>query len=103
MDYQISIEDGQRPRRIRRRKGELRPVGPIWVGNSSKWDNPFRPKKGLRTPRECRELYEQQFTQTMAEEAVAELRGRDLACWCKRSRNCHASFLLRVANNLVCT
>jgi hypothetical protein len=31
-------------------------------------------------------------------DAVAELKGRDLACWCPLDEPCHADVLLRIAN-----
>lgn len=34
-------------------------------------------------------------------EAVAELRGKNLACWCKLDAPCHADVLLRLANATV--
>lgn len=31
-------------------------------------------------------------------EIQAELRGKDLACWCRLDQPCHASILLEIAN-----
>jgi hypothetical protein len=31
--------------------------------------------------------------------AIAELRGKDLACWCPLDRPCHADVLLEIAND----
>lgn len=31
-------------------------------------------------------------------EIVAELRGKDLACWCRLDQPCHADVLLELAN-----
>ncbi|HKY59245.1 MAG TPA: DUF4326 domain-containing protein [Aeromicrobium sp.] len=44
-----------------------------WVGGRLKWDPAFA-------------------------EAVASLRGRDLACWCPLDQPCHADVLLQIAN-----
>jgi hypothetical protein len=33
------------------------------------------------------------------EELVSELRGKNLACWCKSNASCHADVLLYLANN----
>ena len=50
----------------------------------------------------CVEAFRQQLysgTGTITVDAVrAELRGRNLACWCKQGEPCHADVLLRVAN-----
>jgi hypothetical protein len=34
----------------------------------------------------------------LIEAAKRELRGHDLACWCKEGETCHADVLLRIAN-----
>ncbi|MDW9888898.1 DUF4326 domain-containing protein [Sinorhizobium meliloti] len=35
-------------------------------------------------------------------ENVAELRGKNLACWCKPGAPCHADVLIEVANRPIC-
>lgn len=35
-------------------------------------------------------------------DAYHELRGKNLACWCKPGAPCHADVLLELANSLVC-
>ena len=39
------------------------------------------------------------FTPPTLAEIVAELRGRDLACWCPLDQPCHADVLLELANS----
>jgi hypothetical protein len=43
------------------------------------------------------ELYRQAF-EPDAEDIRAELRGKDLACWCPLDQPCHADVLLEIAN-----
>ncbi len=35
---------------------------------------------------------------SLVEDAKKELRGKNLACWCKPSEDCHADILLEIAN-----
>jgi len=37
-------------------------------------------------------------TPSLVEDAKKELRGKNLACWCKPSEDCHADILLEIAN-----
>lgn len=36
-----------------------------------------------------------------ATEHIADLRGRNLACWCREDKPCHADVLMRAANDVV--
>jgi hypothetical protein len=63
----------------------------------SKWHNPFTPKeydsKELRL-----KLYEEYILNNKELiNSLHELRGKDLACWCK-PEGCHGDILLRLAN-----
>ncbi len=62
----------------------------------SKWQNPFKVKEhGLDR---CLELYEAHLLSNKElMSSLHELRGKDLACWCKPER-CHGDILLRLAN-----
>jgi len=42
--------------------------------------------------------FNRDFAAGLAEEARAELAGRDLACWCPLDQPCHADVLLELAN-----
>jgi len=90
------------------------PVDAVYVGRPTKWGNPFViGKDGDR--REVINLYTLHIQQLVAEfvaqsgitlprpgwslaqEALAELRGKDLVCWCA-PLPCHADVLLEIAN-----
>lgn len=83
------------PQRIQRRRtaGWRMPAGAIYVGRPSIWGNPWvvhvhTARCGpdhLWCPLEIR----------------AELRGRDLVCWCPLDQPCHADVLLELANQEV--
>ncbi|MBU8833621.1 DUF4326 domain-containing protein [Mycolicibacterium goodii] len=117
------------PKRIQRKrtKGWRMTEGAIYVGRPSRWGNPFfvepwrrgefrvldlRP--GFRwgqwwfSSREDAAAFAvQRYRETMTAafaESVAQLRGRDLACWCSLVDDrgnpvpCHADVLLELAN-----
>lgn len=89
------------------------PGGAIYVGRPSKWGNPFTIAFcmswfGLSVPK-AREQSIELFRQWLSDELapgwtnkipppLAELRGKDLACWCNLSDSCHADILLEIAN-----
>lgn len=104
------------PIRIQRKrsKGWRMPKNTVYVGRGSKWGNPFvvghdgnanevikkfaayvfpynhsPPDNGLK------ELF---ISNLMRQEITSELKGKNLACWCPLSSECHADFLLKWAN-----
>lgn len=112
------------PQRIqlRRTKGWLKPEGTIVVARPSKWGNPFRvgaldaywSGPGRHSPtrpnpiptmdaQHVVDIYRRMVETNSGElfsreDVVAELRGRDLACWCRLGAPCHADVLLEIAN-----
>lgn len=103
------------PKRIHRKrtKGWKMPKGAVSVTRPGKWGNPFvvspTRKPGSRTgvcyfavqtTEEAVETYREMLKQTpaMVVEAIAELGGKDLACFCKLTEPCHADVLLEIAN-----
>lgn len=88
------------PRVYSRRKGaEPPPEGAVYVGRPSKWGNPF--KVGVHGAQgECVEMYRRMVMDhgpRLRDEIRAELRGKDLVCWCA-PKPCHADVLLEIAN-----
>lgn len=89
----------------------------VCVTRPGKWGNPFRESDGL-SKAECVELYRKWLTGEVEEgdlltmpsgnrvaveerPPVAELRGKNLACWCKTRAGegpCHADVLLELSN-----
>jgi hypothetical protein len=73
------------------------PEGAVYVGRGSKWGNPFSwtnagdVHPAVRFACEVAPLLDHA-------ELRAELRGKDLACWCKLNEQCHADVLLELAN-----
>ena len=89
------------PKRIqlRRTKGWRKPEGAVVVSRSSKWGNPFRVSNGDRARAVALFRTHAIGIPPWTESQIrAELRGRDLACWCPLGQPCHADVLLEIAN-----
>lgn len=101
----------------RRVKGWRMPENTVSVCRPGKWGNPFgtdqfrwtRPDPEMeieprrRTDEECQAeavaIYENWLPAEKIEEARRELRGKNLACYCRPGTPCHADVLLRLAND----
>ena len=104
------------PERIQRKrtKGWRMPEGAVYVGRGTKWGNPFairekgpfvNPRRTVQNAAEAVALFRQWYKFPVAVgPAIAELRGKDLACWCPlidaegNRVPCHADLLLEWAN-----
>lgn len=93
------------PKRIQRKrtKGWRMPPNTVYVGRPTRWGNPWkidpvRAKLGWDLSTEFDSLltkYRQHANQLTG---IAELRGKNLACWCPLGQPCHADVLLELAN-----
>jgi len=105
----------ERPRRIqlRRAKGWRLPEGAVRVDRATPWGNPFVVGRD-GTAADCVALYRRLLAGYLALTAatsiedqrrarahvlahIGELRGKDLACWCRPGSPCHADVLLELA------
>lgn len=92
-----------KPKRVQRRRtaGWKKPEGAVYVGRPGRWGNPF-PVRGLGDG-ELEEVL-RKFRDYATDLANADpgwlepLRGKDLMCWCRLGRPCHADVLLELAN-----
>jgi hypothetical protein len=104
------------PKRIKlsRAFGFRLPPNTVKVDRTTKWGNPF--KVGADgTAAECVNAYRallagyicltskadlalQHKTRAVVSAYLAELRGKNLACWCRGDKPCHADVLLELAN-----
>ena len=101
------------PERIQRKRvaGWRMPHNTVYVGRPTKWGNPWPVTK----PSECPDSHEW-FYHRFAVEAFRrwierdeqdelradirkELKGKNLACWCREDLPCHADVLLEIANS----
>jgi hypothetical protein len=71
------------------------PEGSVYVGRGSPWGNPFRIDKHNN-----REFVIERFRcEVLPTLDLAQLRGKDLVCFCA-PRACHADLLLLAANRI---
>ena len=73
----------------------------VYVSRPSKWGNPYHiGADGSRE--EVLQKYRDYVaaTPSLVEAAKKELKGKNLACWCKPSEDCHADILLEIANKV---
>ena len=91
------------PRRIQlsRKKGFKLPTNTVVVSRPTKWGNPYRIGSpfGVSTPAGVVALFEKSLNGFAEEVIRRELRGKNLACWCKLGTPCHADVLLKIANS----
>lgn len=95
-----------KPRRIERRmrKGWRMPPDTVYVGRGSKWGNPFpfdhQRYLGKAWAADAYGQWLRTSLKGMAllREHLHELKGKNLACWCKLGDPCHADLLLALAN-----
>lgn len=76
------------------------PIDAVYVGRPTKWGNPYiLHKDGNRA--EVLVKYKDYINSSGAtelrREAVKELKGKNLVCWCA-PKDCHADILLRIVN-----
>ena len=87
------------------------PPNTVSVARPTKWGNPypvrssrrFHPKEPGSTPAQAVEAFRAWMAENLAanaftRQALEELRGKNLACWCKPGAPCHADVLLELAN-----
>ncbi|WP_439541266.1 DUF4326 domain-containing protein [Hyphomicrobium sp.] len=96
------------PRRVQRKifKGWRLPPDTVYVGRGSKWGNPFPFDHQVYLGKAwARDAYAQWLKttlkgMTLLREHLHELRGKNLACWCKAGDPCHADILIALANEV---
>lgn len=91
----------------KRTKGWRMPADTVSVSRPSKWGNPFL-VIGNRSPLCAKEMFslwlkKDKYTfeperKKFILENIENLRGKNLACWCKEGTPCHADVLLEMAN-----
>lgn len=94
---------------LSRRKGWRKPDGVVTVARPTKWGNPFTVaafEKVVGTSFATRivldafrSALQSGVLQVSCDDIRRELRGRDLACWCRLGDHCHADVLLEIANS----
>ncbi len=94
---------------LSRRKGWRMPENTVKVDRTTKWGNPFVPGKPcaysggrpVADKRHAAVLFRAVAPDNtkLVADARAELKGKNLACWCPIGELCHADVLLEIANS----
>lgn len=83
---------------LSRKKGFKLPPNTVVVSRPSKWGNPFKVGRDGNA-QVCVNAYREWLRAHISLSLkVDELRGKNLACWCKPGEPCHADVLLEIAN-----
>ncbi len=82
----------------KRQKGWKMPEGAVYVGRPTKWGNNFTVAEYGAELAVFNFRQRMRNLQLIAPERFAELRGKDLMCWCPLDQPCHADVLLEIAN-----
>lgn len=87
------------PKRIQRRRtaGWRMPENTVYVGRPTKWGNPYKINERLNKENAVA-LFREFVEIHIPAEELKELKGKNLACWCKEGSPCHADILLEFAN-----
>lgn len=98
-------EEVSTPRRIQRKrtKGWRMPAGAVYVGRPTRFGNPWQGVDyalSLYHDWLAGKIFDRGLPPSYDE--VQSLRGKDLACWCRLDRPCHADILLELANRAPC-
>jgi hypothetical protein len=80
---------------LKRTKGWKLPPNTVKVDRTTRWGNPY--KIGTCLIPDAQAAVEA-FEANLPLGDFFQLRGKNLACWCKPGTPCHADVLLRVAN-----
>ena len=85
---------------LSRQKGWRMPENTRKVDRTTRFGNPFRLEKGAAASVAAfrRWLTSSADGKALAKAAREELRGVNLACWCRLDAPCHAAVLLEIAN-----
>jgi Domain of unknown function (DUF4326) len=83
----------------RRTKGWRMPSNAVYVGRRTKYGNPYTEREYGRD--KALELYSEWLEDKLKEDPtfLDQLRGKDLACWCRLNERCHADILLAVCSD----
>lgn len=101
------MDNSRVPKRIQRKrtKGWRMPEGTVYVGRPTIFGNPFPMSRDYN----ALELFRKWVNGARGTGGgglrratlfgrLPDLRGKDLACWCKEGAPCHADILLELAN-----
>jgi len=80
----------------KRTKGWRKPAGAVNCTRPGKWGNPYSVEEYGRE--EAISIFRYNLTDKQKAAARAELRGKDLMCYCPLDQACHVEVWLEIAN-----
>lgn len=88
---------------LSRAKGWRMPPNTVKVDRSTRWGNPYQAgQDGDGSQEYLVGLFRYYLTRpeqaALVTDIATDLRGKNLACWCKPGQPCHADVLLEMAN-----
>lgn len=83
---------------LRRTKGWRMPPNTVKVSRPGKWGNPYTVAEYGRELAVRNYRRRLDCLRVIGALDLSELRGKNLACWCKLGEPCHADVLLELAN-----
>lgn len=84
------------PRVLNKRRDGV-PNGAVYIGRPTKWGNPFVVGQDGDRQAVVQKYMDFVMSSPTLLEALPELRGKDLVCWCS-PQACHGDVLLKLAN-----
>ncbi len=90
-----------KPIRVQRKrvKGWKMPKNTVSVTRPGKWGNPFKEMLWGDTKETLVERFLKNMSDSFKASVKKELKGKNLACFCKIGEPCHADVLLKIANS----
>jgi len=82
---------------LQKLSSEMNKLPAVNVARPTKWGNPFRVDT-MRDASQAVAAYRERLMRDSLFRELRELRGKNLACWCKPGDPCHADVLLELAN-----
>lgn len=93
----VAVTNRLQPPQVLNQRTSGTPPGAVYIGRGSKWGNPFRMACEADRAGVISQYETWLTTQPDLMDALPELRGRDLVCYCA-PKACHGDVLLRLAN-----
>ena len=73
------------------------PENTVYVGRGTQWGNPYTTVDWSRSL--AIEHYRSRVAAKKKDWIRHQLRGKNLACWCREDQTCHGDVLLEIANS----
>jgi len=74
------------------------PSNTVYVGRPTRWGNPYKVGMYNLQLSDILRMYEVYLRELLVADPhfLDELKGKDLACWCRLDKPCHADVILKI-------